>query len=252
VRALARRSRVGTVATVAASMTIVVVLVGAAAFISLDDAGRRGVLGKVAELSYQFVVVVLLGALLKKVIDEAQDWRRIRDARREQQLGVIRRLINVSHALDRTRVLVLANRSVRMWTEQMNERVILAHTELRDIRHDERSATEAGIPLFARWATVLPEIRKMEAYLRRLINEFASSKKGLAELQLEAERNRSRQDEVWKRMCELATLGDLVKDGDGYGEFREAYNVALTNLRADVAGPPRDRRRSAEPSQQDK
>ena len=129
-------------------MTIAVALVGAVAFVGLDDVGRRGVLGKIAELSYQFVVVVLLGALLKKVIDDAQERRRSREALRDRQVGFIRRLVDVSHGVELARVLIRANRSVRMWTEQMNQRVIVAHIELRDIGHDARTA---ATPVFASW-----------------------------------------------------------------------------------------------------
>jgi hypothetical protein len=236
VRALNGKFRVGAVTTAAVAMTIVVVLIGVAAWLSLDEAGRRGVFGKIAELSYQFVVVVLLGTLLKKVIDDAQERRVVLAAQRDQRAGFVRRLVDVSHRVELARVLVRANRSVKTWSEQMNERVIVAYIGLRDVLHDLNTAAAAGTEVFAGREKIVSEIRVMETYLKRLIDEFAARKKGLSELQREAERDRSRQDEVWERLCKLDCLGDLVSDtGAGYGQFRSAYANALTHMHGDVA-----------------
>jgi hypothetical protein len=234
-RARPGKLRVSTVGVVTVSMTFAVVLVGAAAWFSLDDTGRQAAIGKVAELSYQFIVVVLLGTLLKRIIDDAQERRRFQAALRDQQAGFIHRLIDVSHQVELARVLVSANRSVRTWSEQVNERLIVAFIELRDIRHDERTATAAGSPAFRSWERICPAIQTMETYLRQLVDEFAMHNEELAELQIQADRDQSRQDEMWERLRALPCLGDLVSDaGLRYGEFRSAYGNALTAMRSDI------------------
>jgi ABC-type transport system involved in cytochrome bd biosynthesis fused ATPase/permease subunit len=82
----------------AALMAAVVALLAGAVFATLlDEPGRRAVFGKVVELSIQFVVVVVLGTLLKKVIDDAQERRAAQAAHHQLQSGFVRRLVDASH-----------------------------------------------------------------------------------------------------------------------------------------------------------
>jgi hypothetical protein len=81
--------------------------------------------------------------------------RRTQEAqRRERQRSYVRRLVDDSHGVEMARMLILANRSVKTWSEQMNQRIIAAYIDLRDIRHDQQTSIDSGHPIFPDWGKI--------------------------------------------------------------------------------------------------
>jgi hypothetical protein len=213
----------------------VVLLVLVVALILLDDAGRKSTLVEFGKLCAQFIILVLLGLLVTGSLDRLRARERELKATREQRESHVRRLIDLTHEVDLARLLISANRSVKSWSEQMIDRVIPAYTELRDLAHDQKTASAAGEPIFSFEAKILEDFQGMNGWLQALCTEFANNKKELSELQLKAENDRSKQDEVWARMQALPFLGDLVRDGEKHGQFRAKYRAVLTLMRSEMA-----------------
>lgn len=235
--------RLLTTGVLAVALSISAGVVAWRAFSSLADVDRDRVYVELVKLSYQFVVIVLLGALLTKFIDDLRDRQVERTQRREQQRAYVRRLIDASHKVDQARVLIRANRSVKTWSEQMNQRIIAAYVDLRDIRHDMETAKISSDPIFFDWEPIRTSIKCMEEVLKDMIDEFGGKKKELSELQLQAEQDRSRQEEVWSSLLKLPHLGDFLIDDrvfgrtePAYDSFRDNYRIALTHMRIHLAG----------------
>lgn len=212
----------------ASTVIIAAVVLGALAFGQLDDGGRSDFYGDVAKLSYQAIVVVVLGALVKQVLDDVQDRRSRREHEQLQRAGYIRRVVDVSHTVELGRTFMWANRSVKTWDAQM-AKLINAYVDLRDIRHDVATVRASGAIVFEHWDGIVTHVRGMEQYLESLIDEYSKNKKPLSELQLEAEAHRHRQNEVWTRLIELPELGAFL--ASGYGAFRAQYEAALLGMR---------------------
>jgi hypothetical protein len=233
----------------ALTLAVLTALVALRAFTWLDSAGRKKVYEELVKLSYQFLVIVLLGALITKLIDDARD-RRAAQAeqverqrndeaqRRDRQRGYVRRLVNDSHGVDLARMLILANRSTETWSQQMNERIISSYIDLRDIGHDARTASASNDPIFLDWKPIQESIERMERVLKDLIDEYGEKRKELSELQLKAEKDRTLQEQLWKRLLALPYLGDLLaEEGEKYGQFRKEYQAALGAMRDNLAKP---------------
>lgn len=233
----------------------VVLLVLVAALVLLDGEGRKSTLVEVGKLCAQFIILVLLGLLVTGRVDQLRAREAELTAARERRESHVRRLIDLTHDVDLARLLISANRSVKSWSEQMIDRVIPAYTELRDLEHDQKTASAAGEPIFAFEARILEHFQGMNGWLQALCTEFANNKKDLAELQLEAENDRSKQDEVWSRMQALPFLGDLVREGETHGKFRATYKQVLTLMRSELsarglsgsAGPEGDKEVASSP-----
>lgn len=204
------------------------------AYLSLDVTGQQGVYQEILKLSYQFLVIVLLGLLVTTSLEAARERRAFMVAKHERKENFVRSLIGVTHEIDLARLLIMANRSVRTWDTQMNERIIPAYTRLRELHHDVETASAAGDAISANPDDVLSGLWQMRTYIEPIVDEFAEHKKNLAELQRQAEQDRSFQDQIWEEMLALTHLGDLVQDGDGYASFREAYRQLLELLRNDL------------------
>ena len=246
------KERVGWLGIFTVLAVVAASLVGVWAFGRLGVEGKGSFYGDVARLSYQAVVIVALGVLAKRALDDAADRRkdaerRVGAEKREAELRImrrseyVRRLIDDSHVVDRARMLVRANRSVLTWSNQMDN-VIDAYVDLRDVRHDIATSEVAGDPVFADWGKIQEGVGDMEEYLGRLTDEYVQQKKPLSELQRLAEADRDIQEVVWQRLSGLAWLGDLIENGEQFGGFRRGYAAALAEMRRQLADtPPADR-----------
>ena len=219
------------------AVTIALIVIGFTsvwAYLSLDVTGQQGVYQEILKLSYQFFVIVLLGLLVTTSLEAARERRAIMQAKRDRKEHFVRSLIGVTHEIDLTRLLIMANRSVRRWDTQMNERIIPAYTRLRELHHDVETAGAADDAIFPNSDDVLDGLWQMRTYIKPIVDEFAEHKKKLAELQRQAEQDRSFEDRIWEEMLALPHLGDLVQDGEGYARFRERYRQLLELLRSDL------------------
>jgi hypothetical protein len=214
------------------------------AFILLETDGRRVLMQEIGKLCAQFIVIVILGLMVTRRLDNFRENEADLRASRDRKESHVRRLIDLTHDVDLARLLISANRSVKTWSDQMSTRVIPAYTELRDLQHDHKTAVAAKQPIFVHETEISKGLQDMGDWFSALSKEFAENKKSLSELQRLAEDDRTRQDELWETMKLLPLLRDIVNDeGPRYGEFRKSYVTVLTIMRAElsVAGIPSSR-----------
>ena len=234
----------GVLMVAAGVISLFVVILGSTAYFSLEDEGRADVLAHMAKLAFQLLAIVIAGALVKLAIDNSKEYRERKQRLTDDQTSYTRRIIDVSHKLDIARLQILANRSVKTWSHEINH-LVDAYVDLRDLQHDVLTTQRSPDPLFVDWDMIRPKLDVMVAYLGALIDEYSENKKKLSEQQREAEdTNHSpedrqvRQQEVWQGLRGLARLGDLVgaHPTGGYADFRRSYRSALALMRANLGG----------------
>ena len=230
---------------------------------------------EILKITFQALAIGALGGLVKLIIDrrkaeEAKDAelrRQEEGMEREQQqrheLAVadahkaaevaetelrdrryrfISTLVELTRSVDEARLVVRANRSVKSWTDMINDRIIPARARLRDITHEHWNWADAGSPVFEDTDSINDALFAMDAYLRTLLTEYADSKQELSEVQLWAEQAKGKSHEerqerkrllnqIWNEMQELPILGDLMDDGPRYGAYRKAYVDTLLKMR---------------------
>jgi membrane protein implicated in regulation of membrane protease activity len=79
---------------------LAVAIVAALAFATLDAQHRQNAYTDVVRLAWQFVVIVLLGALLTLLLDRVRERREERESKQELRQAYIRRLIDCSHRVE--------------------------------------------------------------------------------------------------------------------------------------------------------
>jgi hypothetical protein len=236
-------------------LSIAALDIAALAYLTLDATGQRNVREEVAKLSAQFVVIVLAGAILKLALDDvqakrkqddedlreqvrkAEEARRARRAQVEEETDTrrtyVRRVLDAGHRVERARVMIQANRSVRTWSIQMETQIIEAYLELNGVTSDLVTAAEAGRRVFASDGAQ-EDVAAMTSFLNELIDEFGEAKKDLSELQLRAETDRKLQSIVWERLKSLPHLHQLLEFGPSYDDFRASFERAVNVMRAEL------------------
>jgi hypothetical protein len=196
----------------------------------------------VLKTSFQALAIGALGGLAKLIFDQRKAALEDRDKLRDR-VSYISTLVTVSHDIDTARLVMLTNRSVKSWTDMVNDRIIPAHSRLRDMTHQLIGWAEAGLPVFRNTASVAKELEDMTSYLRALLDEYAHKKQDLGELQLEAEDSKKtnpvRQEQllnrIWYEMQNLTVLGDLIRhdrpSDSRYVAYRRSYALALLEMR---------------------
>lgn len=229
-------NRENRLAILATTIAIAALALGFFAFSQLDDAGRDAIYESVAQLSWQAVVIVVLGVLVKTAVEDARQRREQAQARLARRQQYIRRLVDISHAVDLARTRIWADRSTSAWSTQLNG-VADAYVDLRDVKHDLQTAGDAHDPVFDDWQGIEDLIKKMIDYLNGLIEEYGKNKTSLLKLQREADKGMTDQSEVWDAMLRLPELKDFeYPDKNGaYSDFRDAYRRALAAMRSELA-----------------
>jgi hypothetical protein len=225
------------------------------------DANRPALLAEITKGLLQIFAVGVIGTLAKFVLDEHQNRRRealdgqiraerdaadarLRAQHQREQLAAfrvdkIRRLVQVTNTMRRAPILIDAHRTAKTYNEQMRE-IVDAGLELRLLRHEIDAAGPGGNPAFPEW----PEIREMfsrqggmEQYIAWIHGEFRQHSKRLSELQVAAERDRSRQADVWDEIRKLPSVRDLLEDVDDGGrgtrfasEYLKSYETAMQRM----------------------
>lgn len=209
-----------------------------------DDTSRVSFMAEIGKgLIYIFTVAVI-GSIVKLLVDDQQ--RRLREAneartqlyQQEQRLqefriDKVRRLVGVTNILRRAPVLIDAHRSAKTYNEQMRA-VVDAGLELRLIRHETDAIGRDPNPAFPEWLVIRGEIRKMEAYVAWVVNDFRGYNMELSQLQRKAETDRKLQPKVWERISAIPSVRDLVHEVDAIDqdtrystEYLKAYENAL-------------------------
>jgi hypothetical protein len=244
------------VAVVVVAVLVVAIAVIAAFLLASAKPGSDWipVYQDVLKTSFTALAIGALGGLAKLIFDqrkaEQESLEKLRD-----RVGYISTLVTVSHDIDTARLVVLTNRSVKSWTDMINDRVIPAHSRLRDMTHQLLGWDVAGLPVFRDTASVAKELEDMTRYLRALLDEYANKKQDLGELQLQAEdpMRTSQEDQeqllnrIWYEMQHLTVLGDLIShdrpSDSRYVAYRRSYALALLEMRRSFVPTGRPSRR---------
>ena len=235
---------------------LVVALVAVVAFVLLVTGGASDLIPVYQDMlktSFQALAVGVLGGLAKLIFDQRKarevedtELRKAREAAetelRDRRYRFISSLVELARAVDEARLVIRANRSVRSWTDMINDRIIPARARLRDITHELWNWDHAGSRVFEDTDSINNDLVGMDTYLRALLAEYGDSKQELGEVQLSAEQAKGKShaeweerkrllDQIWKQMQELPILGDLMTDGPQYGAYRKSYVDALLKMR---------------------
>jgi hypothetical protein len=162
-----------------------------------DSTDRDEIGSESAKGLIQLVLVVLLGAALKLLVDRYQDQehraeqiredhQRLAEQNRQFRQDKYDRLVQSTNQLRRAWVLIAANRSVKTWSEQMYA-VIEAGLTLRMIKHQIYSSRDIQYPPFPNHREVVHLTELMYRYMDWVVEDFAEHKKELSELQRQAE-----------------------------------------------------------------
>lgn len=205
---------------------LVAVVVAIVVFVSTAGNSSGSVWYEVAKLCAQFLILVVLGVLVSYTLDQLRARHADERAAKARQEDHVRRLIDITHDVDLARLMLFTNRSLRSWSKQMTERIIPAYTAMRNLVHDQKTALQAGSPVFKDCAKILLELLNMNEWLRRLCNEFAQQGNNLSPLA---------RYKAWSTMRNLQFTEDLVRDGDDYGEFRDTYRSVLASMRKELS-----------------
>lgn len=211
-------------------------------YLRTDTAHRTTLLIEIAKGLIQILGIGIIGALVKFLFDDYWDRRQRADklkaleqqrneALQEFRLDKIKRLVLVTNVLRRAPVLIDAHRSAKTYNQQMRA-LLDARLELRLLRHEINAAGPGVNPAFPRWPEIRDQLRKMEDYVAWLEKDFRKNSKGISELQLEAEKDRSRQGAVWERIRQLESVGDLLNEIDAQSKTTEYYQQYQLNYEA--------------------
>jgi hypothetical protein len=195
-----------------------------AVFLSVD-AKQRGELGlELGKGLIQLLVVVVVGAAVKLLVDHYQYQQQQAEQNRQFRQDKYDRLVQATNELRRVPILINANRSVKTWNKQMLA-VIDASLTLRMIKHQISSSgnlDDSGRNLdelpFPDHEELVHLFELMYQYTDWVITDFKDHKKELSELQRQAEESglsaqekAHRQDTVWDRILMLDSVADMLK-----------------------------------------
>ena len=218
-----------------------------------DAAGRVLFLRELEKGLIQLALVVIIGGIVgflfnryqagqERLAKERERQRESHSAMVEFQTDKIRRLVEVSNKLRLAPALIEAHRSAKTYREQMLA-AIDARLDLHRIVH------EIGIfgpvrsnSAFPAWEKIRSNIGSMQDYLEDLEKEFRANYKRLSERQVEAEKKRELQAEVWNEICALEMIKDLLgleqprrEETEFYKRFVFPYSDALQQMQKDLA-----------------
>jgi hypothetical protein len=217
----------------------------------------------VLKTSFGALAVGGLGGLAKLIFDQrkaqeaaADEQRKEREAAaakqrksdeaaaaelRDRRYGFISTLVEVIYNIETAKLVIRANRSMKSWTDMVNDRILPGCSRLADMKHQLNNWAEAGSPMFDDTEGIAEELQGMNDYFASLLAEYGNSKQELDELELKAEKAKQRcqhkREEllarIWNKMQDLEFLGGLLskKHDDTYKAYRGNYEQALLKMR---------------------
>ena len=244
-RGLSQATRRGHVFLLVSTCVIGAVVVGmtvTAAILLLTNASGPWfpVHQEFVKVGFQAVAIGALGGLAKLTIDASRDREAKQNELRERRHQYIAAVVAASHQVDNARVVLRANRSVSTWTTIVTSNLIPARTRLREITHDMRNWTEAGLPVFdTSGGVIVRDLESMSRYLYALVEEYAEDKLSLGEEQRSAERaeGQARTElltKIWGKIKDLELFKDFIEDGETYGQYRKEYLTVLSAMRSSL------------------
>ena len=169
---------------------MITVALFAAALLSVVSLGPRWVpvLQDLVTISFQALAIGALGGLAKLFFDGRRERETREGEIRERRHRYINGAVDASHRVDNGRLVLRANRSVRTWSDVVNNDIIPTRTQLRQLTHDLRNWTEARRPVFQSGESIADLLEDMYGYLGALVDEYGDHKTRLSEIQRAAER----------------------------------------------------------------
>lgn len=207
-------------AIICGAVSVVLVVVGWGLY-RLADRPASDFYGKLGELALQLALIVVVGVIVKEVVE----WR---SARREHYLKKIenreeflRRLravhVNIQHARD----LLNAHRSARTYGEQVRALMQL-RPEVEEISEDLKASTD----LFADQQEIIEGLEGIVAYLMLGANEYVHS-----HVHVDADWKAGHRLEHTLRESGMEWTRDLMA---GEGSYREQFLANLTRSKGSM------------------
>jgi hypothetical protein len=232
------------VSTCVIGMVVIATAITAVTLLATTPGGTSWdpILQEIVKVSYQALAVGALGGLAKLLLDRRRDREAQDNELRERRHRYITIVVAASHQIDNAQLAMSANRSVLTWTTIVNNDLIPARTQLRQLTHSLRNWTQAGRPVFgAKEDVIADHLESMYYYLGDLVEEYAAHKTRLSEIQRSAEKAEGQARtkllaEIWDEIRGLTLFGDYVDDGDCYAEYRNEYLGVLREMRSSLAG----------------
>jgi hypothetical protein len=206
----------------------------------------------VLKTSFGALAVGGLGGLAKLIFDQRQAQEAAAakqrksdeaaaDELRDRRYRFISTLVEVIYNIETAKLVIRANRSVKSWTEMVNDRILPGCSRLADMTEQLGNWAKAGLPMFDDTEGVAEELREINSYFASLLAEYGNRKQDLGELQRKAEEAKQTSQEtreqllaqIWNEMQNLQFLGGLLsKDhDDAYKDYRDNYEQALLKMR---------------------
>jgi hypothetical protein len=195
----------------------------------------------VLKTSFGALAVGGLGGLAKLVFDRRKAQETAADELRDRRYRFISTLVEVIYNIETAKLVIRANRSMKSWTDMVNDRILPGCSRLADMKHQLNNWAEAGSPMFDDTEGIAKELQGMNDYFASLLAEYGNSKQELDELELKAEKAKQRcqhkREEllarIWNKMQDLEFLGGLLskKHDDTYKAYRGNYEQALLKMR---------------------
>ena len=195
----------------------------------------------VLRTSFAALAVGGLGGLARLIIDQRKAQEAAAGELRDRRYRFISTLVEVIYDIETAKLVIRANRSVKSWTNMVNDRIVPGCSRLADMTHQLSNWAEAGLPMFDDTEGVAEELQGMNSYFASLLAEYGNRKQALGELQLKAEEAKqtsqpTREEllaRIWNEMQELPVLGGLIshEHDDRYRAYRSNYVEALLKMR---------------------
>ena len=195
----------------------------------------------VLRTSFAALAVGGLGGLARLIFDQRKAQEAAAGELRDRRYRFISTLVEVIYDIETAKLVIRANRSVKSWTNMVNDRIVPGCSRLADMTHQLSNWAEAGLPMFDDTEGVAEELQGMNSYFASLLAEYGNRKQALGELQLKAEEAKqtsqpTREEllaRIWNEMQELPVLGGLIshEHDDRYRAYRSNYVEALLKMR---------------------
>jgi hypothetical protein len=226
------------VATVVVGFVVAAVAIVGAIMLNVvpSNSGWAPVLQDIVKTAYGALAVGALGGLLKLVIDAKKSKDLAESELRERRRSFIRDVISARNQVDSARMRIRANRSVKTWSEAVNDSLVPARTHILNVSQELSDATVKPT-IFPNFGEFRAWLDIMYHYLDRLIEEYADNKQPLSELQRSAEAAADATErqgllkEVWSEMLSLGELGDLLREEKLYRMFGRASIYVQRGMR---------------------
>jgi hypothetical protein len=243
---LRRRLLVVAVAVVGLAVAAIALIAGLLLASTGPDSNWIPVYQDVLKTSFAALAVGALGGLAKLVFDQRKAREVAAAELRDRRYRFISTLIEVIYDIETAKLIIRANRSVKSWTDMVNDRIIPGYSRLADMTQQLINWADAGLRVFDDTEGVAEGLEGMNRYFASLLAEYGDNKQALGELQLKAEAAKTTRQEtpeqltreqlltqIWKGLQELEVLGGLIgkEHDEEYKAYRSNYAGALLKMR---------------------